>query len=205
MATGPGLYSRLVAIFKVLLPLVALGMLAALFLIQTEDELGGEVVFSEGDVAALGQGLRVTNPTFSGMTRDDDRFQFSAELVVPDAAPPTRADITALTGRMEFREGRSVDLVSETAALDLEADRLELAGNVRLDSSDGYTLRTPRIEVDLATGLLQAGGSVAAEGPAGTITSGTMRIEPPEDASEARRFLFGNGVRLIYDPPGEPE
>jgi lipopolysaccharide export system protein LptC len=205
MAAGPGLHSRLVAILKVLLPLVALGMLAALFLIQTEDELGSGVVFSEGDIAALGEGLRVTNPTFSGMTEDDDRFRFQAEEVIPDAAPPTRADITALTGRIDFVDGRAVEVASRTAELDLSRNRLELVGEVRVETSDGYVLRAERLGVDLDTGLLEAGDTVTTEGPPGTITSGTMRIEPPQGAGEDRRFSFGNGVRLVYDPPAEPE
>ena len=37
-------------ILKVGLPLVALGLLSALFLVQTEDRLGGGIVFSPGDI-----------------------------------------------------------------------------------------------------------------------------------------------------------
>ncbi len=57
MANRPGMHSRLVAILKLGLPLVALGLLSALFLVQTDDRIGG-VVFSDGDVEALGNGLR---------------------------------------------------------------------------------------------------------------------------------------------------
>lgn len=202
---GPGLYSRLVAILKVVLPLIALGMLSALFLIQTEDELGGEVVFSEGDIAALGSGLRVTNATFSGTTRDDDRFRFEAELVEPDAAPPTRAEITGLSGRIDFTDGRSMTLASEAASLDLAASRLDLVGAARVTTSEGYVLRAERIGVDLASGKLEAGEDVVTEGPPGTITSGTLEIGPPETAGEDRRIRFGNGVRLVYDPPAAAE
>lgn len=205
MASGPGLYSRLVGILKVLLPLIALGMLAGLFLVQTDDQIGGEVIFSRGDIEALGQGLRITNPLFSGMTKANDRFQFRADLVVPDAAPPTKADITALTGRIDFVDGRALELASTAAELDLTTDRLELIGDVQMDMSDGYSLRADRLKVDLATGLLEAGDEVVTRGPPGTITSGNMRIEPPEGENDDRRFRFGNGVRLVYDPPSDPE
>ena len=99
MATGPGLYSRVVGILKVGLPLVALGMLSALFLIQTEDRLGAGIRFTRGDLEALGSGLRISNPIFTGTTSGADTFRFTAELVIPDAAPPTRASITAPTRR----------------------------------------------------------------------------------------------------------
>ena len=58
------------------------------FLVQTDDRLGGDLVFSPGDVEALGEGLRIANPTFTGTTRGQDTFRFTADLVVPDAAPP---------------------------------------------------------------------------------------------------------------------
>ena len=68
MPAGPGLYSRVVAILKVGLPLVAVGLLASLFLVQTDDRLGGNVVFSPGDVEALG--IHVGSPvTFAASTR----------------------------------------------------------------------------------------------------------------------------------------
>jgi lipopolysaccharide export system protein LptC len=69
MAVGPGLYSRVVAVLKVGLPLVAVGLLASLFVVQTDDRIGEGVVFSPGDVEALGSGLRISNPTFTGTTR----------------------------------------------------------------------------------------------------------------------------------------
>jgi len=206
MASSPGLYSRLVAILKVLLPLVALGMLAALFLIQAEDQPGRSVVFSEGDIAALGEGLRVVNPSFSGTTRSDDRYRFDALLVVPDAVPPTRASITAIEGSIDFAGGQRVDLAAAEGEIDLTGDTLELAGDVRIDTSDGYRLRTERVAVDLDGGAIDAREPVTAHGPMGQIASGWMRISPPEaGAGDARRFLFGNGVRLVYDPAAKPE
>ena len=64
MAAGPGLYSRVVAVLKVGLPLIALALLAGLFLAPREEERG--VVFSPGDVEAFGEGLQISNATFTG-------------------------------------------------------------------------------------------------------------------------------------------
>jgi len=185
---GPDLRSRLVAILKVGLPLVALGMLSALFLIQNDDGLGGgELSFSEGDMAALGSGLRVTNPTLTGTTEANDRFRFTADFVVPDAAPPTRATMTRLAGEMHLTDGRAVDLKAATGELDIRSQRLRLGGTVRIDTSDGYSLRSEAMTVDLRAGVLEA-----------------LRVEPSgtEGDKEGPRLIsFGNGVRLIYHPP----
>lgn len=202
MVRGPGLYSRIVAILKIGLPLVALGLLAGLFLISTEDELEGGLVFSEGDLEALGSGMQITSPSFSGASREDDRFRFTADLVVPDSAPPTRASITALAGQIEFADGPTVEVTAPTAELDLESNVLELMGHVTVDSAEGYHFVAERMSVDLRQGILEAQGGVDGDGPMGRITAETMRVEPADGSGDDRLFSFGDDVRLVYDPAG---
>jgi lipopolysaccharide export system protein LptC len=201
MAVGPGLHSRVVAVLKVGLPLVAVGLLASLFVVQTDDRIGGEVVFSPGDVKALGSGLKVTNPTFTGTTRGEDRFRFTADLVEPDAAPPERALITALAGTLELHNGPEVTFTAATGDLDIPTQRLDLSGEVVISTSDGYRLVTDKATLDLRAGAFVAGDQVETTGPLGAITSGSLHVAPAAATGEARRFSFGDGVRLIYDPP----
>ena len=54
MPLGPDLYSRVVAILKVGLPLTAVAMLAGLFLNSQDRRGGGELVFSPADLELLG-------------------------------------------------------------------------------------------------------------------------------------------------------
>ena len=200
MASGSGLHTRVVSILKVGLPLVALGLLAALFLVQTDDRIGG-VVFSRGDVAALGSGLKVTNPIFTGTTKGNDRFRFTAAVVVPDAAPPKRAAITDLDGTLDLHEGPQVSVKAATGDLDIPTQRLDLAGAVVITTSDGYRLDTDRATLDLKAGTMIAGDKVVGNGPLGKITSGSLQVSPASESGQQRRFSFGDGVRLIYDPP----
>ena len=202
MASGNGLHSRVVSILKVGLPLVALGLLAALFLVQTDDRIGG-VVFSRGDVAALGSGLKVTNPIFTGTTRGNDHFRFTAAVVVPDAAPPQRAAITDLAGTLDLHDGPQVSVKASTGDLDIPTQRLDITGAVVITTSDGYRLDTDRATLDLKAGTMVAGDKVVGTGPLGRITSGTLHVSPASETGEKRRFSFGDGVRLIYEPPGE--
>jgi lipopolysaccharide export system protein LptC len=201
MANGPGLHSRVVAILKIGLPLVALGMLASLFLVQTEDRLGDGLKFSQGDIDALGSGLQITNPTFTGTTRGQDSFRFTADLVVPDAAPPQRAAITRLSGEVELHNGPTVRVDAATGDLDIPTERLDLAGDVFIETSGGYTITADKATLDLKSGSMVAGDQVVSIGPLGRIDSGSLRIAPAAATGEARRFSFGNGVRLVYDPP----
>jgi lipopolysaccharide export system protein LptC len=201
MPAGPGLHSRIVAVLKVGLPLVALGMLASLFLVQTDDTVGDGLVFAPGDIDALGEGLHITNPTFTGTTRGQDSFRFTADLVVPDAAPPERAAISALSGEIALAGGPTVKVDAAAGDLHIPTQRLDLTGDVRIETSDGYRIRAEKVTLDLRAGSLVAGDAVESTGPLGRIDSGSLHVAPAAESGEARRFSFGKGVRLVYDPP----
>jgi lipopolysaccharide export system protein LptC len=204
MAFRPEVHSRVVAILKLGLPLVALALVASVFLVQTDDRVGGTIAFSEADVAQLGDGLRLTNSVFTGTTASGDRFRFAAAVVVPDAAPPKRAALTKLDGSLELIEGPTVSLSAERGNLYIPTQRLDIDGNVRITSSDGYVMVADKATIDFASGTFVAGDTVATTGPLGEITSGSLHVSPAASTGEARRFSFSNGVHVVYDPP-DPE
>ncbi len=195
MAARPGLYSRAVAILKVGLPLVAIAMLAGLFLERGADRPSGDLVFTPADLAELGDGMQVRRPVLSGVTRDLDRFRFTAERVTPDAAPPTRAEIETLAGRIDFSDGTTLDLRAATGALDLRAQRMTLRGDVRLEAASGYDFSADTAEVDLDVGGLVATGSVTGNGPMGRISADRLTVKGTD---AARVFLFEDSVSLVY-------
>lgn len=200
MAPRPEVHTRVVTILKLGLPLVALALVASVFLVQTDDRLGGSITFSDADIAQLGDGLRLSNPVFTGRTRNGDRFHFSAALVVPDAAPPKRAAITTLDGTLDLVEGGSVTLKGEKGDLDIPTRRLDITGNVRITTSDGYVLDTDKATIDVSSGTFVAGDEVVTRGPLGVITSGNLHVTPAAATGDARRFSFSNGVHVLYDP-----
>jgi lipopolysaccharide export system protein LptC len=202
MTAGPGLHSRVVAVLKVALPLVALGLLLGLFVGPPSERSEGDgLVFAPGDVEALGSGLVVRNPTFTGTTRGGDSFRFTAATVEPDAAPPERVAITRLTGDLDLANGPTVTVTAATGDLDVATERLDLVGDVDIATSDGYRIRGEKVTLDLRTGSMVAGDAVETTGPLGRIDSASLRIAAADESGEPRRFSFGNGVRLLYDPP----
>lgn len=200
MAADRDFYSRLVGVLKVGLPLMALVLLASMFLVQTEDEFEGGIAFTEGDLSRLGEGLQITAPVLTGATRDGDPFRFTAAVVVPDAVPPTRAAISGLEGAVEFAGGPRVAIAAPEGAIDLGTEVMTLEGRVRVASEDGYAVVADRMEVDLLGGVLVAEGDVVGDGPMGRITAETLRVVPAEAEAggERRVFSFGGGVGLVY-------
>lgn len=199
MARRVDLHSQLVGILKIGLPLLAVALLATLFVLPGGDRQGAGLIFTEADLESLGQGLRVTEPVLTGSTQEDDPFRFTADVVIPDAAPPTRADIEDLQGEISFLGGQKFTLTAPVADVDLGTQVMNLSGRVTVTSSDGYRISADRVRVDLLAGTLEAEGDIDGSGPMGTIAAERMRIVPAETGEGDRVFSFGNGVRLRYE------
>ena len=63
----PGVYSRWVGILKIVLPLIAVGLLSTVFLVQKEDAFEGGLVFTKVDIATLGLPVEVLEPVLMAL------------------------------------------------------------------------------------------------------------------------------------------
>lgn len=203
MATqGPGLYTRMVRALKLGLPIAALSLLAAVFLVSREDEIEGGLIFSNADLEAMGTGLRVTNPNFSGSSTRGDIYDFVAASVVPQDLAMTVAAIADLSGTIRFAGGSMLDLIAAEADFDMENQTMVLSDGIELQTSNGYTASAGRVDVDLTQATLVGTGGVTASGPMGDIEAERLEMNPITRLgleSDAVVTFIG-GVRLRYIP-----
>ena len=83
MGQGRDGYSRAVAIFKVLLPLAALGILATLFLISRGSQMDAVIPFAEDELNERTTNQQITKPFFSGTTAQGDELVVTADIARP--------------------------------------------------------------------------------------------------------------------------
>ena len=191
-------YSRLVAIFKVLLPLTALAILATLFLISRGIDLDGSIPFAESEIAERTQGQQITGPFFSGTTGEGDEIVVSAALARP-ASQTRPAEATDVEARLSRADGSGLSLEAATASVDTAGDRAVFAGDVRIKTTDGLALRTDRLNTALEGVAGDAPGEITGTGPFGDFTAGRMEFGA-QSGSNQMHMLFNDGVRLIYQP-----
>ncbi len=190
-------YSRLVAFLKVVLPLIALGLLSTLFLLSKRIEPGSSIPFAEGEITERIREQQVTGPFFSGVTTNGDKIAFTAQDLSTDTSTGNTArDVFA---QLEFATGGTVILVADRAEINIDADMATLDGNILIESSTGYRMRSDTVTTQLSALMVVSPGEVRATGPAGDLTAGAMRISEQENASSVQ-LLFSSGVKLIYDP-----
>ena len=178
--TGGAWHSRIVAILKVGLPLVALGLLSALFLVQTDDRLGGRRL-----LAGRRRGARQRAADHQPDLHRHDRAARTASAspptqVVPDAAPPQRAAITDARGharpaRRAERHGAGGHRRSRHSdpAAGPEPARSTIA------TSDGYRIDADKATLDLQRRRRSSPETMwSSRGPLGRITSGSLHVAP---------------------------
>lgn len=199
MRRGDGLYSRVIAWLKILLPLVALTMLSTIFLLSRSSEPLQSVPFVE----ALRQGAagqQVSAPYFSGVTNSGDVLTMTASSVRPDADGRINAD--ELNARMRLTDGSELQLDAVEAQLQDGQQTAHLSGGVRIESSQGYVMTTREMVSRFDEISAESLGPVQGEGPLGTLEAGRMRITST-GAEGSVQMVFSGGVKLVYQPPKE--
>ncbi|MFZ5963130.1 LPS export ABC transporter periplasmic protein LptC [Thalassococcus sp. BH17M4-6] len=202
MARTYSRYSRMVAWLKILLPMVALGLLSTIFLLSRDSDPTDRVPFSvvgiDGDIARE----QVSEPRFAGTTTTGASLTMNARVARPSPDVEGQVDADQLDARIVMDDGSEIELTAPTASMRDSDDQAELKGGVTIQSSTGYTLTTQSLLTSLARVEAESRGRVEGDGPLGTLKAGRMQITTPE-GSDDLHLLFTGGVNLIYLPQTE--
>ncbi len=196
-------YSRMVRVFRIAFPVIALLLLASIFVLSKTSRLREALIVTDAKLAELAIGQKITNPHFSGVTKTGDAFSISAEWALPDAPSPERIDLNKPLTTIDFQDGRSLKSKSETGLLDLSKNMATLSGIVSLVTSDGYTAQSDELQLNFETGNVLSPGPVTAVGPQGSIEAGSMELRQDLNKNHFGGkgvLLFKNGVKLVYIP-----
>ncbi len=189
-------YSRAVAGLKIILPLVALGLLSTLFLLSRPVDPEANLPFSEAEVEELKREQRVGRPTYTGMTGDGSAITVIADSARPDLSNPARFAADNLSAQIETERGVLIDIDAPTGVIDNDTELLTLSGGVEVQTSDGYTVLTDEVETTLDSTRLQTTGRVEGSGPAGDLSADRMEMTQQENGSTL--MVFKGDVKVIY-------
>ncbi len=197
------LYSRMVAFFKVLLPLAALGILATLFLISRGIDLDGTIPFAEREIAERLRNQQVTRPHFSGTTPGGDEITVTAAVARP-GSPTDPAGADDVSARMIRADGGEMTLNARTISVDPSADLASFSGAVRIQTSTGLDVQTEQLDTALHGISGEAPGTITGTSPFGDLSAGAMEFGA-KNGNGPIHVLFKGGVRLVYRPTKKSE
>lgn len=192
-------YSRMVAWLKVLLPLIALGLLSTIFLISKSIDPTKSLSYARIDLDAIMREEKIAEPTFSSVTRDGAAITFSAKSAIPEGENTFSAQ--EMKARIETPDGANVKIDAQHALINGAENLIDLSGGVTLLTSTNYTIHTDALTASIDATDIRSTTPVSAEGPFGTLTAGQARISQQGRQSGSYLLVFQDGVKLIYHPP----
>ena len=197
MAITRDTHSRVVALAKIALPLLALAILSTLFLFARTIDPDDAIPYAEVDVTERAREPRLTAPTYAGVTSDGAALTLQAAEARPDAG--TGATAQTLTARLDTPDGARTDLSAARMTFDDTAGLMTMDGGVTIATTAGYTITTDALTARLDRTSLTAPGPVQANAPAGTITAEGMTLTQGADPA-TYVLVFKGRVKLLYQP-----
>jgi len=190
-------YSRIVRYLKIILPLVALGLLSTLFLFARSSGNGGDIPFAE--ISEIASDQMITAPTFSGVVNDGATLQLTALSAQPQSGDMGALVIFAPQLDLRVPDGPSLNITAGEGTINTAQSTAQLGGLARLETSNGYIMETTDLVADLETGTVTSLGPLAIRAPFGELSAGLVRIEIGKDGA-GQQMHFTNGVSMLYNP-----
>ncbi|SDY38186.1 lipopolysaccharide export system protein LptC [Jannaschia faecimaris] len=193
------LRSRIIRSATLILPVLALALLSTMFLLARKVNPDDAIPYAEVDVSERARDQQLTMPRFAGVSQGRTAFDLSARLALPDPEDPRRMSAVALRLVLNDAGGGRATVISDAGDLDTAERTIVLTGDVRVETSTGYVLRTDQLEGSLAGLAIVSPEEVTGDGPLGKLRAGSMVLT--EDENGSALMLFTNGVDLLYTPP----
>lgn len=189
-------YSNFVRAAKVMLPVSAFAIVAAMLVFAFVYESDDRLTVSFSNVQQIDNDLRMVNPRFSGV--DDERrpFLVTATAAVQDPANPRTVTLETLQADMTLSPTSWVSVNANRGVLNTDAETLTLEGAIDVYSDTGYEFHMERAIINLDSRAVVTDSPVAGQGPLGTLRADRFMAE---DAGQTLRF-DGN-VRMRIFPP----
>lgn len=198
MTFGDHTYSQVIRGLKVLLPLVALGLLSTMFMLSRKIDPTAAIALSDPVLQEKISNQLLSEPTYDGNTSSGKAMTVTAVTVRPDPEIEGKSYGQTVDAVIDMENGGTMHIISDTGIVDEAADLAVLSGNVRIETSDGYVMTTSQLTSVLSRIEGESSGPVEGYGPPGTLSAGKMNVKSSEESDQVL-LIFTKGVHLVYE------
>ena len=182
--------SRVVRTLRIVLPLLALAIVATALLWPREQapiEIKVEKIDIEGDRIAMQQS------SYRGTTDEGEPFTVSADKISQSLKQPNLFEMEQIKASIGSDEQGAIMMSAPKGQYDQQSRKLLLMGVIAISSDKGYRIEAGDTHIDLGLNQARSDQPVQATGPMGEIRAGNMTV-----TERGNRLEFGDGVHLIY-------
>jgi lipopolysaccharide export system protein LptC len=137
-------------------------------------------------------------PRLSGLDRSDHPYSLAAERATQRGRDDTAIDMTAPRIELTARNGRRIQVWSDTGRFDRTESQMDFAGNVTARDDRGNTVVAERLRVDPRAGSMISDRPIRGDGPDGEVDAEGIEVR-----GHGERVIFTGRVRLLLRPDEE--
>jgi len=192
-------YSRFVALLKIVLPATAVGLVLLIMLWprfngQEQRFTIPKVVVKPDDL----ENLKMEQPRFVGVDQQNQPFTVTAKLASQGTSGSSLTELDEPRGDISLKDGSWIAVEANHGVYDKQGETLDLTGAVTLFHDRGYELHTEHARVSMATGSAEGNEPVRGQGPDIELSGVGFRLE-----DKGARILLNGQSRVVLYPQGK--
>lgn len=193
-------YSHLVTLLKLVLPSVAVALVAMILLWPQLNPIDKNfrlkpVAVSMDDL----ENLRMMNPRYVGSDSQDQPYTITADQAVQASGDSNVTDLSKPKGDITLNDGTWLSLTADAGTYRKKEQLLDLEGHVNLFHDGGYELLTHRAHIDLAKNNAEGDDPVTGQGPDTELSGEGFRVYNRGQ----QVFVTGQSRLLIRPAPAD--
>ncbi len=195
----PAGYTRFVNWMKLILPLLAAGLLASLFTWPQIRQTAESFRLSFTAMPAVdAESMEMVKPRFTGFDNENRPYTITADTANQLGNDSAEIAMERLQADMTMTDGVWLALQSDFGVYDRTGERLDLVGGVDLFHDRGYEISTESATIDLGAGTVSGDDPVVGQGPFGDMRAEGFRI-----LDQGRSIRLLGSSRLEIRPGAE--
>lgn len=187
-------YSVFVRVTKLLLPVIALGLLALVSIrLGSAPEHSALPEKKTATKAEAGQ-IELEGARYDGLDRTGKAYFVAAEVAARDPATPDVVLLTKPSAGLTLEDGGNVTLAGAKGTYDNGRQFLTLEDDITLTHKNGYAFTLKNLAVDIAARTAESTGAVSGGGAGATLAAEGLSV------TEAGNLVtFKGPVHIVID------
>lgn len=183
-------HDRLIGWFKIALPSAVGVLIAVLALAPLGKKSDVSFILDKKKVQNAHESMRVEQAHYSGVDEKGQQFTMVANRAVQPSSDVPVVDITGMFARLNMQQGPLL-VAANQGRYNLDTQKVNIDGPVKVVGGDGYRLATRDVTVDLKQKQLASAGPVS-----GVIRLGQFQAGQLQADLGARTVVLNHGARL---------
>lgn len=190
-------YSGFVRSLRFILPLLALVMTVV---VLTWDEAGRRIEpLKKAEVIDNAANIQneLLKPVYNSVDDKNQPFSVTADRATQGRENPDIVELDKPVAALTQTDGSKIEGDAATGLYEQKNQKLNLSGDVHLKHSNGFTLSTEELRIDLEAQKAYSGRDVRVEGPEGTIDATGL-----EGDTKTGKMIFTGPAKVILNSDG---